>query len=201
MFYPQCPKCEYEGSENYSLIDPAIIRCPQCDHIYSSIWCETCGIGGDFINNIFDRPTTWTCGDCGTTRQLPADIYAVIEGVEASQEDDAENNTSDDTDVYRLEYEAEKNNPYRRPVFVGLALLTIITLFAGFFATMLLATAGMFVYIIIMSYKMGAFPLKTGGFIIKKREPKTFYFVFTLVVLMTAFLVSLFLLMIFRNPI
>lgn len=199
MFYPQCPKCEYEGSEDYSMIDPAIIRCPKCDHVYSSIWCETCGIGGDFINNIFDRPTSWTCTDCGTRQQLPGNIYTVIEGVESRQDKDTENSKSEESDVNWLEYEAEKNNPYRRPLFISLALLTIFALFSGYLIIMLLSTAGMFIYVVVMSYKTGAFPLKMGGLIIKKREPVIFYFVFTLAVLAVVFLISLSLLMIFKT--
>jgi len=195
MFYPQCPKCEYEGSEDYSLIDPAIIRCPQCDHVYSSIWCETCGFGGDFIENIFDRPTTWICTDCGTTQLLPGDIYKVLDGVEPRQVEDTPDDTSIYTELYKIERDAEKNNPYRWPVLFKFGIVIIIFLvLVSFFENkqvpltgLLLATAAPFGYFVFMGYKTGLLPMKTGELIIKSREPVAFYLCYSLALM--AFLI------------
>jgi len=182
MFYPQCPKCDYEGAEDYSLNDPAIICCPQCGHIYSFIWCETCGIGGDFIEKIYEKPTTWTCEDCHTTQPISNNVYDDIENLESAryqepikayQSHDARNIGFDSNSV---------KNPYRQPKFLSLAIVVILALGSMSFvesialplAVMLLALTAMFGYIVYQGYKTGMLPLRTGELILRKDGATSF---------------------------
>jgi len=207
MFYPQCPKCEYEGAEEYSLVDPAIVRCPQCGHIYSFIWCGTCATGGDFIDNIVDRPKSWTCADCGTTQQIPSEAYAEIQGVDTARFKDSVEGHSMLDENYISEIEAKKNNPYRRPVFFSFGIVTVLALVSCLFVedvyvplivTLLVLTA-MFGYIVVMGYKTGTLPAKSGDLIMKKREPVYFYISYSFLVLAVIFLLVLSLIIIYSK--
>lgn len=207
MFYPQCPKCEYEGPERYSLVDPAIVRCPQCDHIYSYIWCETCGIGGDFINNIDDRPRRWVCTDCGSSQSIPCKAYAVIEGVNAIHVEDTKEEDSPPHVPYSGETEVNINSPYRRPVYFSFIIFAVLALASGIFVdniklsilVMSLALAGAFSCNVVMGYKSGILPTKTGDLIIRKREPVYFYISYTFTVLAAVFLFALSLIIIYSD--
>jgi len=73
--YSECSKCGFVGVANYDAFEPAIIQCTNCEHVYSYIWCEKCGIGGDFISNFDEKPDSWSCSDCNTTISIPYNTY------------------------------------------------------------------------------------------------------------------------------
>jgi hypothetical protein len=76
LMFAMCPKCEndcYYSSKNYE--EPIVLICWSCQQTFSSVWCEKCGMGGDFVTNISEKPPSWQCPDCHSTYAIPADIY------------------------------------------------------------------------------------------------------------------------------
>lgn len=53
-----------------------IIKCPECAALTPDVLCEKCGIGGAFIENIDQKPGTWTCPNCHTNNLVDQSIYA-----------------------------------------------------------------------------------------------------------------------------
>lgn len=77
QIYAWCPVCDKPGYAPTlgSVDDPAFLICTECKTDQSSLWCEDCGVGGDFIRGIETRPDHWRCPTCDTRTPLPADFY------------------------------------------------------------------------------------------------------------------------------
>lgn len=76
FLFIQCPKCGEECW--YESKDPnatLILICWNCQHLFSYAWCETSGIGGDFIKNIAYKPSSWECPDCHTIYPIHPHVF------------------------------------------------------------------------------------------------------------------------------
>ena len=72
----ECENCDYEG---YIFIDdaeqPYFVVCQTCGWETSYVWCPKCGMGGEFVEEISNRPKEWYCPDCDSEYQLPDGFY------------------------------------------------------------------------------------------------------------------------------
>ena len=55
-----------------------ILECTGCGSKYSSVWCDKCGMGGDFVENPDLNPKHWSCPGCKTRYRLPASFAMSI---------------------------------------------------------------------------------------------------------------------------
>ncbi len=72
----QCPKCETECW--YESKDPnatLVLTCWNCQHLFSYAWCDKSGIGGDYIENIAHKPSSWECPDCHTAYPIHDHVF------------------------------------------------------------------------------------------------------------------------------
>jgi hypothetical protein len=71
-----CPDCEATGyyfSPAYDF-DTALI-CWKCGCHFSQVWCDACGMGGDFVEGMDERPADWICPGCKREYSLPVGYY------------------------------------------------------------------------------------------------------------------------------
>lgn len=72
-----CNTCD---AQRYFLADALessrLLRCKQCGTLSSSVWCPKCGMGGDFVKSIPERPSQWECPQCHRQYPLSPDFYA-----------------------------------------------------------------------------------------------------------------------------
>lgn len=72
----QCSKCGEDCW--YTSQDPnatLILTCWDCQHLFSYAWCDESGMGGDFIENIAQKPSSWECPDCHTEYPIHVNIF------------------------------------------------------------------------------------------------------------------------------
>ena len=72
----QCPECEEECW--YESKDPnatLVLTCWNCQHLFSYVWCEKSGMGGDFIEKITHKPSSWECPDCHTAYPISGHVF------------------------------------------------------------------------------------------------------------------------------
>jgi hypothetical protein len=76
IFPINCEECEQLG---YIFIDDLngsyFIVCQKCGGETSEVSCPKCNMGGSFVRDIENRPSTWTCEGCGSTYSLPPGFY------------------------------------------------------------------------------------------------------------------------------
>ncbi len=72
-----CPQCEEEGHyySTESGEGSFALVCWKCHYTFSDVWCENCGMGGDFVDMHLREPPTWTCPECDEEYPLPMDFY------------------------------------------------------------------------------------------------------------------------------
>jgi hypothetical protein len=51
-----------------------VLECTRCGTKYSSVWCDKCGMGGDFVEKPDTNPRHWTCPGCKTRYSLSARV-------------------------------------------------------------------------------------------------------------------------------
>lgn len=57
------------GTKDFSLM------CWKCQRIFSTVWCEKCGMGGDFVDMASGDPSDWFCPECKQIYTLPVDFF------------------------------------------------------------------------------------------------------------------------------
>jgi len=77
LVFEFCSECE---QENYYFFtkhndEPRIVICWNCGKNISFVWCEKCGLGGDFVPKVSEKPTSWECPNCHDTYPIPAEIF------------------------------------------------------------------------------------------------------------------------------
>jgi hypothetical protein len=71
-----CEGCQRNGLYSIpSTNEDHFVVCSDCGWETSMVWCEKCGMGGDFVSHLPTRPKSWVCPDCETTYSLPAIFY------------------------------------------------------------------------------------------------------------------------------
>lgn len=72
-----CEGCNEQGYifDESVFEDAFFVVCPHCGRETSSVNCPKCEIGGEFVQNIEDRPDSWACPDCKTGYSLSNDFY------------------------------------------------------------------------------------------------------------------------------
>ena len=74
--YSPCEGCEEEGIYFVNDFEEnSFLKCNKCGKETSDVWCEKCGMGGPFVENIEERPNNWKCPDCKSEYTLPNDFY------------------------------------------------------------------------------------------------------------------------------
>lgn len=81
----QCENCEFVGISKLDLNGSSIHRCSKCGHVFSYVWCEQCELGGDFVDNIDDKPSSYICMGCDTEIFFKNDMYTNIRIVKPSK--------------------------------------------------------------------------------------------------------------------
>ena len=74
--YLPCEGCNEEGiyfANNFE--EDTFLKCESCGKETSDVWCDKCGMGGPFVENIEERPDRWRCPDCKTEYMLGNDFY------------------------------------------------------------------------------------------------------------------------------
>ena len=71
-----CEPCNQQG---YIFIDDPhrtyYVICKSCGSEYSQAWCSECEIGGDFVREIRNQPSSWVCSDCKKEYKISSLIY------------------------------------------------------------------------------------------------------------------------------
>ena len=71
--------CEGCNSEGYIRVSdgwkPYFVVCEKCGHETSMVSCDECQMGGEFVRNIADRSTTYTCPNCKRQYEFPQSLY------------------------------------------------------------------------------------------------------------------------------
>ena len=71
-----CLDCDREG---YIFVDNPegtyFVTCKSCGWETSEVSCPICRTGGEFVNNIDQRPPSWICPECKTEHRLPKEFY------------------------------------------------------------------------------------------------------------------------------
>ncbi len=71
--------CEDCDSQGYVFVDdldcPYYVVCKTCGYETSQVWCPKCQMGGEFVRNIGERPSSWNCSNCKTEYELPSEFY------------------------------------------------------------------------------------------------------------------------------
>jgi hypothetical protein len=72
-----CEGCNEQGYifDKDVITEPFFVVCAHCQFETSSVWCPQCEMGGEFVENIKDRPNSWTCPTCKTQHTLPPGFY------------------------------------------------------------------------------------------------------------------------------
>lgn len=72
-----CEGCDEQGYvfDKDVMTGAFFVVCPHCRYETSEVNCTKCGVGGEFVENIKERPHSWTCSTCKTEYSLPADFY------------------------------------------------------------------------------------------------------------------------------
>ncbi len=72
-----CPKCGEPGYyfNQAPVTTPSTLICWKCGHTFSSVWCDPCGMGGDFVDLSAGKPAEWKCPQCNQIYPLPAEFY------------------------------------------------------------------------------------------------------------------------------
>lgn len=74
--YAHCENCDEEGIYFVDDMEQnCFIKCNNCNAEMSDVWCEDCGMGGPFIENLNARPDKWQCPDCSKEYNLSYDFY------------------------------------------------------------------------------------------------------------------------------
>lgn len=72
----QCPECEEEcWYESKDPNETLVLTCWKCQHLFSYVWCEKSGMGGDFMANITHKPSSWECPDCHTAYPISGHVF------------------------------------------------------------------------------------------------------------------------------
>jgi hypothetical protein len=71
-----CVQCDKQG---FIFVDdaeqPYFVVCKRCGWETSEVFCPKCVIGGEFVEDVDKRPTSWRCPECGTEYNLPQSFY------------------------------------------------------------------------------------------------------------------------------
>jgi len=71
-----CEKCKQQGFIFLENMDePAFIVCSRCGSEMSQVSCPNCKMGGDYVEKIGTRPTSWICSSCKIETILPTLFY------------------------------------------------------------------------------------------------------------------------------
>jgi hypothetical protein len=71
-----CVQCDKQGLIFVDDIEqPYFVVCKRCGWETSEVYCPKCNIGGEFVEDVGKRPTSWRCPDCGTEYDLPESFY------------------------------------------------------------------------------------------------------------------------------
>lgn len=76
LMLTMCPGCEQDCY--YFSKDPeasSMLICWSCQHTFSFVWCDRCGMGGDFVAEVSQQPASWECPQCKNTYSLSRDIF------------------------------------------------------------------------------------------------------------------------------
>ena len=71
-----CDGCEQQGEIYVNSPEESVfVICENCGYETADVWCPKCGMGGEYIRNVEDRPKSWACPKCRTRYRLPVDFY------------------------------------------------------------------------------------------------------------------------------
>jgi len=75
--YLYCVNCEEEGIYfTDDMAQDCFIKCNNCSKEIADVWCEDCGMGGPFVENLEKKPKSWKCPDCNGEYSLSDDFYS-----------------------------------------------------------------------------------------------------------------------------
>ena len=71
-----CEDCDQQGYIFIdNLDDPCFIICKACGWETSHVSCPKCQMGGEFVRNISERPSSWICPSCQTQYPISSAVY------------------------------------------------------------------------------------------------------------------------------
>lgn len=70
-----CNKCKCVGYYKYKEGENLLLECENCKSKDAIVYCPNCDIYGEFVEDIYRKPKTWTCPYCGSKYILSEEFY------------------------------------------------------------------------------------------------------------------------------